>query len=265
VDRYRTSTVAVNIGIPLQPQASIEWGSGKTSPVELWAILDTAAAAPVPLIMGNDIGDWSPSPIKTVTITGPVTVSGTVSISGTVNVAGSVTISGGSVNIGTITGTVTITGPVSVTNVVSTQSNAQILYNQPVPTPSGGAMANVVSIPAWVRAVYLMTPNLQADCKILLRGVTSNIFYASQLHVGSPGINPEIQCIPVLGILDTALTVNISGTGIPAGGSVVIAAIPDLGIAPVQNLPGVPLKVNVPTPPNGLHTHKRSGYRRRQR
>jgi len=31
-----------------------------------------------------------------------------------------------------------------------------------------------------------------------------------------------------------------------------IAAIPDLGIAPVQNLPGVPLKVNVPTPPNGL-------------
>lgn len=124
------SSLGQSNGIPLQAQSQTQWGSG-TGPVDVYAILDSAASNPVTVIAGGDISGWQPSPVKVVNISGPVAITGTVSISGTVNVAGSVSISGGSVNIGTITGTVTITGPVTVTNTpgVIPLSNLTTLLN----------------------------------------------------------------------------------------------------------------------------------------
>lgn len=98
-------SVNTNVGMPIPPQAAVT-----VSYAHLYAILDSAAAAAVTLIIGSSIQDWAPSPVKNVTVSGPVTISGTVTVAGTV------AISGGSVNIGTISGTVTITGPVSVVN-----------------------------------------------------------------------------------------------------------------------------------------------------
>lgn len=136
------NTVSALSGVPLQAQTAVQFGSQGIT--QMWAILDPAAVAPVQLVIGGDVTDWSPSPVKVVNISGPVAVTGTVAVSGTVNVAGSVTISGGSVNIGTISGTVTITGPVTVVNApnVYPLSNLTILQNNfSVTGPLGSAFS----------------------------------------------------------------------------------------------------------------------------
>lgn len=164
---------------------------------------------------------------------GPVQTTGNVTITGTPTVD----IASGSVDI--TSGTVTVD---SVTNTVETQSNAQVLYSHAVPS-GGGVMPNVVSIPPWVRAVYLITNGtFTGEGAVTLIGVTSGIIYANVLPVGD--IAPPIQCIPIVGVADTALTVNITQIGGTLSGNLIVIAIPDLGIAPVQNLPNATFNVS---------------------
>lgn len=136
------------LGIPLQPQSAMT----VTQDTDVWGILDDPTK-PVHVIIG-DISDWSPAPVKNVTITGPVTaeitgpvdvtptagatfdvagdvgisgdvsitpaagstfnITGAVDINGTVPISGSVDISAGEID-ATITGPVSITGDPQIT------------------------------------------------------------------------------------------------------------------------------------------------------
>jgi hypothetical protein len=161
------------------------------------------------------------------------TIVADVAVSGTVDIANPVDIGGGSLDsLG------------SIADVVNTQSDALVLYSHTIPA-AGGTLPNVTGIPAWVRAVYVIVYGSGSDCQITITGNTSGIDYMANYHMGSQGLYPMVVCLPVVGLLDPALQIFVQNNGGVAMTMTVIA-IPELSIAPVQNLldPGARFKVD---------------------
>lgn len=152
--------------------------------------------------------------------------SGTVEIGGTIDA----TITSGTVD-ATITGPVTVD---SVETVVSTQSDALVLYTHAIP-PAGGTLPSATGIPSWVRAVYVVVYGPGSDMQITISGGTSGIDYMANFHMGSQGLSPSVVCLPVVGLLDPTLNIFVQNNG-GAAMTMALIAVPELSIAPVQNL-----------------------------
>lgn len=151
------------------------------------------------------------------------TIIANVAISGTVDIGNPVDIGGG--NLDSVGG---------INDVVSTQSDALVLYTNAIPA-AGGTLPNAVGLPAWVRAVYVVVYGPGSDMQITITGNTSGIQYMANYHMGSQGLSPSLVCLPVVGLLDPALRIFVQNNG-GAAMTMKLIAVPELSIAPVQNL-----------------------------
>lgn len=178
---------ATGVGLPIQPQSAVT-----VAYATLYAALDSAATDPALLIIGGQVQDWNPSPVKVVNISGPVSVTGEVAIDGTVDVSGSVAISSGEVD-ATITGPVTIdSGNVNVVNtpgvfpltsLVHIASNINLTPGTPFPIAGLSAYNSLlVSIEL---TIVTGTPTSNSYIEVDVSGFTTSslLLYATKLFL----------------------------------------------------------------------------------
>lgn len=204
-------SVRTNVGMPLQPQSAIT-----VSYPHLYAILDNSATGPVTIIIGASIQDWSPSPVKNVTVSGPVNA--------------------------TVTGTVDINaGNVSVVNqpgVFPLTSLTQVLNNSAI--VPGGWIQNIFNLQVYtsiiIQVQYLPPSSSFSHTTFNLFNVQGKIggisgisvFNQSYCQQGSVGYEPgnltngdnTFTVIPLNGVD----TISLSGTLSPALASMTINA-----------------------------------------